>query len=310
MTRSRAPSSRRRRSTPGGSRSMPRPSRVGSGRIKWAALGGLLGIYYVAPWLRWDRGPGAPNQAVLADMAGGEAVFLRHRDLAAGDLLPDRPADAGRLRPVPRHLAVRPALVRLRLPADGLDRPVHAGGALDRGRPAPSGYASTRRRGPRQMAQAAPQACGLAADRLADRRRLDHVFPRRADRGAASSSPGRRGSPSISSSSCSRPPPICWPAWRASRSAPTCARGRASRALVDHDTWRSPTRLARRAARQVPQGRGLRTGRGDCIDCKQCVAVCPTGIDIRDGFQLECIGCGLCIDACDEVMGRIGRPRG
>jgi polyferredoxin len=38
------------------------------------------------------------------------------------------------------------------------------------------------------------------------------------------------------------------------------------------------------------------------------VAVCPTGVDIRDGFQLECIGCGLCIDACDEVMGRIGRP--
>ena len=49
-------------------------------------------------------------------------------------------------------------------------------------------------------------------------------------------------------------------------------------------------------------------GRGDCIDCKQCVAVCPTGVDIRDGFQLECIGCGLCIDACDEVMGKIGRP--
>ena len=49
-------------------------------------------------------------------------------------------------------------------------------------------------------------------------------------------------------------------------------------------------------------------GRGDCIDCRQCVAVCPMGIDIRDGFQLECIGCGLCIDACDHVMERIGRP--
>ncbi|MEO1017070.1 MAG: cytochrome c oxidase accessory protein CcoG, partial [Pseudomonadota bacterium] len=48
--------------------------------------------------------------------------------------------------------------------------------------------------------------------------------------------------------------------------------------------------------------------RGDCIDCKKCVAVCPTGIDIRDGLQLECIGCGLCVDACNDVMGRIGRP--
>ncbi|MDP1631023.1 MAG: cytochrome c oxidase accessory protein CcoG [Caulobacter sp.] len=51
-------------------------------------------------------------------------------------------------------------------------------------------------------------------------------------------------------------------------------------------------------------------GRGDCIDCNQCVVVCPTGIDIRDGSQLECINCGLCVDACDEVMVKIGRPTG
>ena len=49
---------------------------------------------------------------------------------------------------------------------------------------------------------------------------------------------------------------------------------------------------------------------GDCIDCAQCVAVCPTGIDIRNGAQLECIMCGLCIDACDNVMTKIGRPTG
>ena len=50
--------------------------------------------------------------------------------------------------------------------------------------------------------------------------------------------------------------------------------------------------------------------RGDCIDCKACVAVCPTGIDIRDGAQLECIQCALCIDACNDIMDKIGRPRG
>jgi cytochrome c oxidase accessory protein FixG len=49
---------------------------------------------------------------------------------------------------------------------------------------------------------------------------------------------------------------------------------------------------------------------GDCVDCKQCVAVCPTGVDIRNGQQEGCITCGLCIDACDEVMDKIGRPRG
>tara|TARA_R110002094_G_scaffold110412_1_gene107629 strand:+ start:187 stop:1683 length:1497 start_codon:yes stop_codon:yes gene_type:complete len=49
---------------------------------------------------------------------------------------------------------------------------------------------------------------------------------------------------------------------------------------------------------------------GDCIDCMACVNVCPMGIDIRDGQQMECITCALCIDACDDVMGKIGKPRG
>ncbi|MFT3809870.1 MAG: cytochrome c oxidase accessory protein CcoG [Micropepsaceae bacterium] len=67
-------------------------------------------------------------------------------------------------------------------------------------------------------------------------------------------------------------------------------------------------------ARGEPRGRHKKgaswDGRGDCIDCNQCVAACPMGIDIRDGDQLECINCGLCIDACDEVMDKVGRPRG
>jgi cytochrome c oxidase accessory protein FixG len=49
---------------------------------------------------------------------------------------------------------------------------------------------------------------------------------------------------------------------------------------------------------------------GDCVDCNACVAVCPTGIDIRDGQQMECITCALCIDACDAVMDKIGKPKG
>lgn len=51
-------------------------------------------------------------------------------------------------------------------------------------------------------------------------------------------------------------------------------------------------------------------GKGDCIDCNQCVEVCPTGIDIRNGTQLECINCTACMDACDTVMDKIKRPRG
>lgn len=61
-------------------------------------------------------------------------------------------------------------------------------------------------------------------------------------------------------------------------------------------------------ANQLRQTQGLSAG--DCIDCNQCVAVCPTGVDIRNGLQLDCIQCGLCIDACDTVMRKIGRaPR-
>ncbi len=51
-------------------------------------------------------------------------------------------------------------------------------------------------------------------------------------------------------------------------------------------------------------------GKGDCIDCKQCVYVCPTGIDIRNGTQLECVNCTACIDACNDIMERIDKPKG
>ena len=52
------------------------------------------------------------------------------------------------------------------------------------------------------------------------------------------------------------------------------------------------------------------TGKGDCIDCKQCVHVCPTGIDIRNGVQLECINCTACIDECDTIMESVNLPKG
>lgn len=54
----------------------------------------------------------------------------------------------------------------------------------------------------------------------------------------------------------------------------------------------------------------IASGHGDCIDCHQCVAVCPTGINIRDGIQMECVHCTACMDACDAVMDKVGSPRG
>ena len=75
--------------------------------------------------------------------------------------------------------------------------------------------------------------------------------------------------------------------------------------IVTYDEKRGEPRGAR-SKKADPKALGL----GSCVDCSLCVQVCPTGIDIRKGLQYECIGCGACIDACDEVMEKVGYPKG
>ena len=75
--------------------------------------------------------------------------------------------------------------------------------------------------------------------------------------------------------------------------------------IITYDPERGEPRGARKKGAD-PKVSGL----GDCVDCGLCVAVCPTGIDIRKGQQYECIGCGACIDVCDPVMDKVGSPRG
>lgn len=89
-----------------------------------------------------------------------------------------------------------------------------------------------------------------------------------------------------------------------------CPYGRLQGVLLDQDS----IVIAYDYKRGEPRGK-LKKGedfsnRGDCIDCHLCVDVCPTGIDIRNGIQLECVNCTACIDACDNVMDKIQRPRG
>lgn len=74
---------------------------------------------------------------------------------------------------------------------------------------------------------------------------------------------------------------------------------------VTYNDWRGEPR-SRHAKKVLVAGQPV----GDCVDCNSCVAVCPMGIDIRDGQQLECITCALCIDACDSVMDKLGREHG
>ena len=83
-----------------------------------------------------------------------------------------------------------------------------------------------------------------------------------------------------------------------------CPYARFQSAMFDKDT------LIITYDRERGEPRGKGAGKGDCVDCSICVQVCPTGIDIRDGLQYECIGCAACIDGCDRVMEKVGRPKG
>ncbi|MEN1679665.1 MAG: cytochrome c oxidase accessory protein CcoG [Planctomycetota bacterium] len=95
--------------------------------------------------------------------------------------------------------------------------------------------------------------------------------------------------------------------WREQLCIIGCPYGRFQSVLLD----RSSLVVGYDSGRGEPRGRGReRNGKGDCVDCGMCVDVCPTGIDIRDGLQMECVNCTQCIDACDAVMDKVGRPRG
>jgi len=85
-----------------------------------------------------------------------------------------------------------------------------------------------------------------------------------------------------------------------------CPYGRLQSVMTDRDTmvigydWN----------RGEPRGKASNPENGDCVDCKRCIVVCPTGIDIRNGLQMECVGCAACVDACDEIMEKVGTSQG
>jgi cytochrome c oxidase accessory protein FixG len=85
-----------------------------------------------------------------------------------------------------------------------------------------------------------------------------------------------------------------------------CPYGRLQSAMTDRDTMV----IGYDYNRGEPRGKASDPSNGDCVDCKRCMVVCPTGIDIRNGLQMECVGCAACVDACDEIMGKVGRDKG
>ncbi len=88
-----------------------------------------------------------------------------------------------------------------------------------------------------------------------------------------------------------------------------CPYGRLQSVLLDDDSLV----IGYDEKRGEPRGKGKPKdgeARGDCVDCNRCVVVCPTGIDIRHGLQVDCVACAQCVDACDDVMDRLKKPRG
>ena len=160
-------------------------------RLKWLVMAVTLGIYYLTPWIRWDRGPYAPDQAVLVDLANRrfyfffieiwpqEFYYVAGLLIMAGlglFLVTSRSAAPGAATPARRRSGPTSSLGRALIEGDRNAR-----------------IGSTRRRGaPSKIGKRAAKSCDLAADRGRHRRRLDLLFRRRADAARAISSPARR----------------------------------------------------------------------------------------------------------------------
>ena len=286
----------------------PKRARGAFRNFKWLIMAATLTVYYVTPWLRWDRGINAPDQAVLIDMPGRRFYFFF-------------------IEIWPQEVFFITGL--LILAAMGL-------------------FLTAATVGRAWCGYSCPQTVWtdlfIAVERFWEgdrnaRMRLDRA-------GASASKIGRKvgkhiswlviavatggawvfyfaDAPTLFTEITTLTAPFPSYLWIGIFTAFTyvfgglmreqvctyiCPWPRIQAALADEDTLivnYDSERGEPRGSHKAGQGW---EDRGDCVDCNQCVAVCPMGIDIRDGLQLECISCALCIDACNEVMAKVDRP--
>ena len=278
--------------------------------LKWVIMAVTLGIYYLAPWIRWDRGPNAPDQAILIDFPARrfyfffieiwpqEVYYLTGLLILAALALFLITSLAGRVwcgytcpqtvwtdlfilveRMVEGDRNARMRLDKARWTVNKFVRRVIKHGiwvviAVATGGAWVFYFADAPTLLPQLFTLQAPAVSYIFIGVLSLTTYLLGGLARE----------------QVCTYMCP------WP--------------RIQGALLDEESLV----VSYRADRGEPRGAHKKgqswEGRGDCIDCNQCVAVCPMGIDIRDGLQLECISCALCIDACNTVMDKVGRPRG
>ena len=280
-------------------------------RFKWAMMAITLTIYYGTPWLRWDRGPYAPDQAVLVDLANRRfymfsiEIWPQEFYFVAGLLIM---AGIGLFLVTS---AVGRAWCGYACPQTvWTDLFQHVDRFVDGDRFA------------RQKLDAAPWTWGKALRRafkwsiylaigfwtggawimyFADAPTLVHDFWRGEAAPVAYITVAILTLTTVTLGGFMREQ-VCiymcpWPRIQTAMLDEKSL-------IVTYKDWRGEPRGSVKKAEKAPGEFG------DCIDCTYCVQVCPTGIDIREGPQVGCITCGLCIDACDRIMADIGRPRG
>ncbi len=279
-------------------------------RLKWAAIAVLLGIYYATPWLRWHRGENLPDQAVLIDMPARRAYFF------GLEIWPDE------------VYFITGILV---LAAVGLFFVTSLLGRVWCGYACPQTvwtdlfvWVEEKIQGDRNR-RIRLDSQGFTFERIW-KKTVTHALwiliglctggawvfyfndaPALFDHIRHFDLPWSVGS------------------WILGLTASTylmagyareqvckymCPYARFQSAMFDRDTLI----IGYDAGRGEPRGKHKKgtswEGKGHCIDCTQCVLVCPVGIDIRNGLQMECIACGLCVDACNDVMDKVDLPRG
>lgn len=278
--------------------------------LKWFVLFATLGVYYLLPWVRWPRGPGEPDQAVLVDFTGGRFYFFF-------------------IEIWPNELYYVTGL--LILAAVGLFLATALFGRVWCGYTCPQTvwtdlYIAAERliegdRNSRIRLAKAPWTLSKISKKT-----IKHaiwlviaaatggawvlyfhdaptIFPKVFTGDAPASAYLFMGILTFTTYMLAG-------SMREQVCTYMCPWPRIQAALTDEETVQVTYKKDRGEPRGAHKKGEPWEGRGDCIDCKACVAACPMGIDIREGAQLECINCALCIDACNDIMSKVGRPKG